>query len=63
MKVHRRHSRDYPGLLLLSATGPDTAMKSVRASLYQPGIEAEFVFDGDSTQRMLKARMPSTASR
>ena len=43
VKIHRRHSRDYPGLLLLSATGPDTAAKAVRATLYQSDVEAEFV--------------------
>ena len=42
VKIHRRYSRDYPGLLLLSATGPDTAAKAVRATLYQPDVEAEF---------------------
>ncbi len=57
VKVHRRHGRDYPGLLLLSATGPDTAVKSVRATLYQPEVEAEFVLEGDTNQRMLKARI------
>jgi hypothetical protein len=58
VKVHRRHSRDYPGLLLLSATGADTAVKSVRATLYQPDVEAEVLLgDGDTNQRMLKARM------
>jgi hypothetical protein len=58
VKVHRRHGRDYPGLLLLSATGPDTAAKSVRATLYQPDVEAELLLsDGDTNQRMLKARI------
>ncbi len=57
VKVHRRHSRDYPGLLLLSATGPDTAVKSLRATLYQPDVDAEFLFDGDTIQQMLKARI------
>jgi hypothetical protein len=58
VKVHRRHTRDYPGLLLLSATGPDTAVKSVRATLYQPDVEAELLLsDGDTNQRMLKARI------
>ena len=31
VQVRRRYSQDYPGLLLLSATGPDTAAKAVRA--------------------------------
>ena len=57
MKIHRRHSRDYPGLLLLSATGPDTAAKAVRATLYQPDVEAEFVLHvGDTTERMVRAQ-------
>ena len=37
--------------------GPDTAVKSVRASLYQPDVEAEFVLEGETTERMLKARI------
>ena len=57
VKLHRRHSRDYPGLLLLSATGPDTAAKAVRATLYQPDVQAEFVFDSGNTQQMVKARL------
>jgi len=57
MKTYRRHSQECPGLLLLSATGPDTAVKSVRASLYQPDVEVEFVLDhGTSSQQMVKAR-------
>ena len=55
--VHRRHTRDYPGLLLLSATGPDTAVKSVRATLYQPDVGAEVLLDGDTSQRLLKAKL------
>lgn len=56
VKIHRRHSRDYPGLLLLSATGPDTAVKSVRATLYQPDVQAQFALDlGDTTERMVRA--------
>jgi hypothetical protein len=46
VQVHRRRSEDYPGLLLLSATGPDTAAKALRATLYQPDIRAEFSLDG-----------------
>lgn len=54
----RRCSRDYPGLLLLSATGPDTAVKSLRATLYQPEIEAEFMLETDQkTERIVKARI------
>ena len=45
MKLRRRYGQEYPGLLLLSATGPDTAVKSVRATLYQPDVEAEFVLE------------------
>ncbi len=56
--VHRRYKRGFPGLLLLSATGPDTAVKSVRATLYQPDVDAEFILDdGDTTPQMLKARL------
>ncbi len=56
VKIHRRHSRDYPGLLLLSATGPDTAAKAVRATLYQPDVQAEFVLDfGGTTERLVRA--------
>ncbi|MGD0896771.1 MAG: hypothetical protein ABR915_02975 [Thermoguttaceae bacterium] len=57
MKLRRRHGQDYPGLLVLSATGPDTAVKSVRATLYQPDVEAEFVLESETTGRMLKARL------
>jgi hypothetical protein len=56
VKIHRRYSRDYPGLLLLSATGPDTAAKSVRATLYQPDVAAEFILDlGGTSERMVRA--------
>jgi hypothetical protein len=58
VKVHRRYSEDYPGLLLLSATGPDTAVKSVRATLYQPDVAAGFVLEsGNTPQQMLRARL------
>ena len=56
MKLRRRYGHECPGLLLLSATGPDTAVKSVRATLYQPDVEAEFLLEMDNTERMLKAR-------
>ena len=46
MKLRRRYGQEFPGLLLLSATGPDTAVKSVRATLYQPDVDAEFVLEG-----------------
>jgi hypothetical protein len=54
----RRRHLDGPGLLMLSATGPDTAVKSVRATLYQPDVDAEFLLEtDDSIERMLKARI------
>jgi hypothetical protein len=56
LKLRRRYGQDCPGMLLLSATGPDTAVKSVRASLYQPDVDPEFVLEGQSMERMLKAR-------
>ena len=57
VKVYRRRSEDYSGLLLLSATGPDTAAKAVRATLYQPDVQAEFVLHGsDEVTRMVRAR-------
>lgn len=57
IRLYRRHTQDGPGLLLLSATGPDTAVKSVRATLYQPDVEAEFRLETtDTLQQMLKAR-------
>ena len=56
MKLRRRYGHECPGLLLLSATGPDTSVKSVRATLYQPDVEAEFVLESENTERMLKAR-------
>lgn len=56
LKVYGRN-RDCPGLLMLSATGPDTAVKSVRATLYQPDVEAELVLEnGDTFQQMIKAK-------
>ena len=54
--VHRRHKREFPGLLLLSATGPDTAVKSARATLYQPDVDAVFLLSGNTDQEMIKAR-------
>lgn len=55
--IHRRHSREFPGLLLLSATGADTAVKAVRATLYQPDVAAEILLDGSElSQQMIKAR-------
>jgi hypothetical protein len=59
MKLRRRYGNECPGLLLLSATGPDTAVKSVRATLYQPDVDAEFVLQVGNTERMLKARITS----
>ena len=38
-----------PGLLLLSATGPDTAAKAIRAILHVSEIEAEFRLEGENT--------------
>ena len=55
-RCSRRHSRNYPGLLLLSATGPDTAAKAVRATLYQPDIQATFSLTTGDTEQMIKAR-------
>jgi hypothetical protein len=57
MKLRRRYGQEFPGILLLSATGPDTAIKSVRATLYQPDVEAEFLLESETTERMLKARI------
>jgi hypothetical protein len=57
MKLRRRYGQDLPGLLLLSVTGPDTAVKAVRASLYQPDVEAEFVLEMGNSERMHKARI------
>lgn len=56
--VPRRRNQDCPGLLMLSATGPDTAVKSVRATLYQPDVEAEFVLEtDDKIERMVRANI------
>lgn len=58
VKVHRRHSRQHPGLLLLSATGPDTAAKALRATLYQPDIDAGFILHlPDTSAEILRARI------
>jgi hypothetical protein len=35
IRMDRRHSADCPGLLMLSATGPDTAAKAVRATFFR----------------------------
>jgi hypothetical protein len=59
LKLRRRYGPEYPGLLMLSATGPDTAVKSVRATLYQPDVEAEFVLESDTIERMLKTKIAS----
>ena len=56
-KVLRRHAADLPGLLMLSATGPDTAVKAVRAGLYEPDIQVEFDLQGDDVSaKLVKAR-------
>jgi hypothetical protein len=48
---------------MLSASGPDTAVKAVRASLYQPAVEAQFLLDtGEDTHQILKARMAVDAA-
>jgi len=58
VKLRRGHFQEHPGLLLLSVTGPDTAVKSVRATLYQPDVDAEFLLQGGETsQQMVKARV------
>jgi hypothetical protein len=54
--LHRRHTREFPGLLLLSATGSDTAVKAVRATLYQPSIDAMFNLADGNGREMIKAR-------
>jgi hypothetical protein len=57
VKLDRRNSQNYPGLLMLSATGPDTAAKAVRATLYQCDVEAEFALAfGDTTERLARAQ-------
>ena len=58
MNVRRRYLQDCPGLLMVSATGPDTAVKSVRATLYEPDVEAEFVLEtNDKIERMVRAKI------
>ena len=58
-RIDRRPGRDNPGMLLLSVTGPDTAVKSARATLYQPDVEAEFLLEnGETLHQMVKARIP-----
>jgi hypothetical protein len=57
VRLDRGNSLDYPGLLMLSATGPDTAAKALRATLYQCDVEAEFALAfGDTTERLARAR-------
>jgi hypothetical protein len=57
MKLRKRSGLELPGLLMLSATGPDTAVKSVRATLYQPDVDAEFVLETEPARRLHKARL------
>jgi hypothetical protein len=58
VQVYRRRSEDYAGLLLLSASGPDTAAKSLRATLYEPEVRAEFSLQGSNVAaRMIKASL------
>ena len=54
-----RAGDEHDGLLLLSATGADTATKAARAVLYQPDIAAEFRFEfpddnGDSNNSVIR---------
>lgn len=57
-RMYRRCGMECPGLLMLSVTGPDTAVKSVRATLYQPDVDAEFLLEtDDAIQQMVKARI------
>lgn len=53
----RRYATEHDGLILLSATGPDTACKAVRAMLYASDIEAEFSleFPDGTSQRLARA--------
>ena len=51
VQMYRRHSQDYPGLLLFSATGPDTAAKSVRATLYEPDVRGPVSLDWPNDPR------------
>jgi hypothetical protein len=51
---------DEPGLLLLSATGPDTAVKATRAILHVPEIAAEFLVehpDNGKTRRLSRVHL------
>jgi hypothetical protein len=50
-----RYGSTRDGLVLLSAVGPDTAVKGIRATLYSPDIAAEFTLEGDSTERLTRA--------
>ena len=58
MKLQRRHGRDYPGLLLLSATGPGHG-RQVGAGNPVPARRRSRVRAGTATaiERMLKARI------
>jgi hypothetical protein len=51
-----RYSVEKPGLVLLSAVGPDTSVKAVRALLYSPDIAARFEFEEpDSIKRLVRS--------
>jgi hypothetical protein len=57
-RMYRRCGMECPGLLMLSVTGPDTAVKSIRATLYEPDIDAEFLLEqDDALQQLVKARL------
>src|SRR5208283_547873 len=52
----RSHATERDGLLVLSAAGPDTAVKAIRALLYQPDLECEFMLESDEgTTRLARA--------
>ena len=57
VRIRPRHTQDMPGLLLLSIAGPDTAVKALRATLYQADIDATFTLCRDDTcNEIVRAR-------
>ncbi len=53
----RRYTSERDGLLLLSAVGPDTATKAVRALLYASDLDCEFTLELNGTaERLVRAQ-------
>ena len=54
--IRRRHKQISRAFCCSVPPGRTPAVKSARATLYQPDIDAAFLLDGDTEQPMVKAR-------